>query len=89
MFLGKTVCYFNFMKKGIRIDVLRGNINPDGSKSKNYFDIDDPKGISTEGSWEWKSGTMGTLYRIYFDENSDIEYTMFLINQKYIQLTKG
>jgi RecB family endonuclease NucS len=89
MYYGKTVCYFNFMKKGIRIDILRGNINPDGSKSKNYFDIDDPKGISTEGSWEWKSGTMGTLYRIYFDENSDIDYTMFLINQKYNQLLKG
>lgn len=88
MYYGKTVCYFNFMKKGIRIDILRGNINPDGSKSKNYFDIDDPKGISTEGSWEWKSGTMGTLYRIYFDENSDIDYTMFLINQKYNQLIK-
>jgi RecB family endonuclease NucS len=86
MYYGKTVCYFNFMKKGIRIDILRGNINPDGSKSKNYFDIDDPKGISTEGSWEWKSGTLGTLYRIYFDENSDIDYTMFLINQKYNQL---
>jgi len=86
MYRGTTVCYFNFMKKGIRIDVLRGNVNPDGSKSKNYFNIDDPKGISTEGSWEWKSGTMGTLYRIYFDENSDIDYTMFLINQKYNQL---
>lgn len=89
MYNGKTVCYFNFMKKGIRIDILRGNVNPDGSKSKNYFDIDDPKGVSTEGSWEWKSGTMGTLYRIYIDENSDIEYTMFLINQKYNQLNKG
>lgn len=83
MYNSKTVCYFNFMKGGIRIDLLRGNVNPDGSKSKNYFDIDDPKGISSEGSWEWKSGTKGTLYRIYFDENSDIDYTMFLIKQKY------
>jgi hypothetical protein len=89
MYRGKTVCYFNFMKKGIRIDVLRGNVNLDGSKSKNYFNIDDPKGISSEGSWEWKSGTTGTLYRIYIDESSDIEYTMFLINQKYNQLMKG
>ncbi len=89
MYYGKTVCYFNFMKKGIRIDILRGNVNLDGSKSKNYFDIDDPKGISTEGSWEWKSGTMGTLYRIYIDEKSDIEYTLFLIKQKYNQLIKG
>lgn len=85
---GKTVCYFNFMKKGIRIDVLRGNVNPDGSKSKNYFNIDDPKEISSEGSWEWKSGTKGTLYRIYFDDKSDIDYMMFLINQKYNNLSK-
>ena len=54
----------------------------------NYFDIDDPKSVSTEGSWEWKSGTMGTLYRIYIDEKSDIEYTLFLIKQKYNQLIK-
>lgn len=87
IYSGKTVCYFNFMKKGIRIDIMRGNINPDGSKSKNYFDIDDPKDISSEGSWEWKSGTKGTLYRIYFDEKSDIDYTMFLIKQKYKNVT--
>jgi hypothetical protein len=86
IYTGKTVCYFNFVKKGIRIDVLRGNVNSDGSKSKNYFDIDDPKGISSEGSWEWKSGTKGTLYRIYFDEKSDIDYIMFLLKQKYNDL---
>ena len=45
-----------------------------------------PKGISSEGSWEWKSGTKGTLYRIYFDEKSDIDYMMFLIKQKYNNL---
>jgi hypothetical protein len=86
IYTGKTVCYFNFVKKGIRIDVLRGNVNSDGSKSKNYFDIDDPKGISSEGSWEWKSGTKGTLYRIYFDEKSDVDYIMFLLKQKYNDL---
>jgi len=87
MYSGKTVCYFNFLKKGIKIELLRGNVNPDGTKSKNYFDIDDPKEISSEGGWEWKSGTKGTLYRIYFDEKSDIDYTMFLINQKYKNVT--
>ena len=87
MYNGKTVCYFNFMKKGIKIELLRGNVNPDGSKSKNYFDIDDPKGISSEGSWEWKSGTKGALYRIYLDDKSDIDYLMFLIKQKYNNLS--
>ena len=66
--------------------MLRGNVNPDGSKSKKYFTLDDPKNISEEGSWEWKSGTKGTMYRIKFDKNINIDYIMFLIKQKYDSL---
>ena len=83
---GKTICFCNFQKKKIKISIIRGNVNPDGSKSKNYFNIDDPKGISVEAGWTWKSGTKGTEYIIHFDENSDIDYTMFLIKQKYNNL---
>ena len=74
--------YFWFRKTTIRVEILRGNLNPDGSKSKGYFDIDDPKGITEEGSWEWKSGVKGNVYRIRFDKNTDLDYLMFLINQK-------
>ena len=83
---GKTLVYFWFRKTTIRVELLRGNLNPDGSKSKGYFDIDDPKGITREGQWEWKSGTKGTLYIIDFDKNTDLEYFMFLLKQKYNQL---
>lgn len=84
---GKTLSYFTFQKTGIRMDFSRGNVNPDGSKSKNYFDLDDPKKISKEGSWEWKSGTKGTVYKISIRKDSDVEYLMFLIKQKYNNLS--
>ncbi len=78
----KMICYCNFRKHHITIGIGRGNVNPDGTKSKNYFDIDDPKGITEEGSWEWKSGVKGNVYRIKFDKNTDLDYIMFLLNQK-------
>lgn len=79
----KTIGYFNFQKNGIRLDFSRGMVNPDGTRSKNYFDLDDPKGISKESSWEWKSGTKGTVYKISIFSDTDLEYIMFLIKQKY------
>lgn len=87
-FLGesKNICFCNFRKNYISVEILRGNINPDGSKSRNFFTLDDPKGVSEEGSWEWKSGVKGNLYKIRFDKNSDLDYTMFLVNQKYNSL---
>ena len=69
------------------IEIGWGSINPDGTKSKNYFDIDDPKEISKESSWEWKSGTKGTIHKIPMNKNSDIDYLMFLVKQKYINLS--
>ena len=87
MLNGKTLCYLIFRKNSITLEISRGNVNPDGSKSKNYFDLDDPKGISKEGSWEWKSGTKGTIYKVPMDKNTDLEYVMFLIKQKYNNLS--
>jgi hypothetical protein len=82
----KKICYFNFRKNFISIEMLRGSVNPDGSKSKKYFNLDDPKGISEEGSWEWKSGTKGTMYKVKFDKNVNLDYIIFLIKQKYESL---
>lgn len=78
----KNICYCVFRRSCISIELGRGNINTDGSKSKNFFTLDDPKGISEEGSWEWKSGVKGNIYKIKFDKNTDLDYLMFLINQK-------
>lgn len=78
----KNICFCNFRKNHIIIEILRGNVNIDGTKSKNYFTLDDPKGISLEGSWEWKSGVKGNAYKIKLDKNTDLDYLMFLIKQK-------
>ena len=84
----KTICYFNFQKTRIRMDFVRGNIKPDGSKSKNFFTLDDPKQISIEGSWEWKNGTKGNVYKVSLDKNFDVDYVKFLIKQKYNNLSR-
>jgi len=83
----KTICYFNFQKTKIRMDFVRGNIKTDGSKSKNFFSLDDPKEMSIEGSWEWKDGTKGNVYKVSLDKNFDVDYVKFLINQKYKNLS--
>lgn len=82
----KKISYLYFRKNHISIEIQRGNVNPDGSKSKKYFTLDDPKNISVEGSWEWKTGTKGTIYKIKFDKSVNIDYIMFLIKQKYDSL---
>jgi predicted transport protein len=79
----KAIAYLNFRKNSIAIEIPRGNLNTDGTKSKNYFTLEDPKRISKERSWEWKSGTQGNVYLINFDQKADLDYTMFLIKQKY------
>jgi hypothetical protein len=80
---GKTVTYFGFRKDKILIEMGRGNLLTDGSRSKNFFDMDDPKKLSTEYSWTWKSGTKGNTYKIEFRKDTNIEYLIYLIKQKY------
>ncbi len=83
---GTTICYFNFLKGYIRLDILRGNENSDGSRSKKFFDLDDPKNLSKEGNWNWKTGVKGHYYSIPLDDKSDVNYLLFLIKQKYNRL---
>lgn len=82
----KIICYFNFRKNFISIEMIRGNVNQDGSKSKKFFTLDDPKELSEKSSWEWKNGTTGNVYKIKFNHNVNIDYIMFLIKQKYDSL---
>ena len=82
----KTIAYFHFQKKGIRVDFSRGNVYTDGRTSKKFFILDDPKGIAKEDSWTWKSGNKGNVYKVPIYEKTDIDYIMFLIKQKYRNL---
>lgn len=82
----RSIAYFYFRKSEIRIDISRGNLNSDGSTSKNYFHLDDPKGISKEFSWVIGPISRGTGYKIQVAESTDIDYLMFLLKQKYKNL---
>ena len=62
---------------------MRGNTLTDGSKSKNFFTIDDPKGVTEEYSWTWKNGVKGNTYRTQFFKDSDVDYFIYLMKQKY------
>jgi hypothetical protein len=80
---GKGVCYFNFRKNYFNGEIIRGNLKVDGTYSKNFFNIDDSKGIVKEKDFTWKSGDKG--YRYIFDvtKEIDIDYIEMLIKQKY------
>lgn len=82
----KSVAYINFRKSSLAIEIPRGSLNPDGSTSKNFFSFDDPKNLAEERTWEWKNGTKGNVYLIKFDKKTDLDYTMFLLKQKYKSL---
>ena len=79
----KNVCYLNATKNWFRMDILRGDIKTDGTKSKRFFTIDDPKKISNKSTWTYKSGEKGGVYKIKLDKDFDIDYIKFLIKQKY------
>jgi hypothetical protein len=85
---GKAFAYINFRKSNLSIEIPRGNLNPDGTTSKNFFNLDDPKQLAKERTWEWKNGTKGNVYIINFDKKTDIDYTLFLLKQKYRSLVK-
>ena len=75
-----------FFKNHMVIDFSRGDIKVDGSKSKGFFELEDPKGVSEERSWTYKSGVIGNSYMIKLSEKTDLDYVVYLINQKYESL---
>ena len=68
--------------------IVRGTKNKVGSKSKSYFDIDDPKKIALEYTKRWGQHPLGGTdeYRVSISKDTDIDYLMFLIKQKYKNL---
>ena len=78
-----AVCFIHFRKKRLQIEVLRGNIKENGEQSKGFFTLDDPKEITKNRSWNWKSGAQGHIYVMGLKDQSDLDYVMFLLKQKY------
>ena len=78
-----TVCFIHFRKKELRIDVHRGNIKETGENSKGFFTIDDPKNLTKDSSWTRKTGITGHAYVISLKKQKEMDYVMFLLEQKY------
>ena len=81
-----AVAFIHFRKQEFRIEILRGNKKPSGELSRNFFNIDDPKQMAKERSWTWKSGQTGHAYVINLKTQDDLDYVMFLLDQKYRSL---
>jgi len=75
-----------FSRNRMVIDFSRGDIKTDGSKSRGFFELEDPKGMSEERSWTYKDGVIGNSYVIKFSKPDDLEYVVYLLNQKYESL---
>ena len=81
-----AVCFIHFRKQEFRIEILRGNKKPSGELSRGFFNIDDPKQMTKERSWTWKNGHTGHVYLINLNKQDDLDYVMFLLDQKYRSL---
>ena len=77
-----AVCYVLFRKSLIRIELARGNKKSTGELSKRFFTLDDPKQFARENSWTWKSGDTGHQYILSLTKEEEIDYAMYLIEQK-------
>jgi len=82
----KTVAFVRFKKRNLNVEFRQGNILLDGERSKGFFVADDPKGLLRERTWTWKSGVRGSTCQIDFKESDQLDYIMYLVDQKYKSL---
>ena len=82
----KLVTVVRFFQNKLELDVNRGNIKLDKSKSKGFFSFDDAKKICKEKSWKYKSGIIGNSYGITLSNLEEIDYIIYLLRQKYDSL---
>ena len=80
------VTYINFYKESLRIRFVRGNIKTDGTKSKGFFKLDDPKKIFNVQKIKFKNGVVREYYNMKLTDLDNMGYVMLLIKQKYNSL---
>lgn len=83
----KVVCYIGFKSDKMVINIVRGNIYPDNSKSKTWFELDDPKKLSKiiRRSFTGRDGVkyFHEYYQVNFSNLNDLDHLLLLIKQKY------
>lgn len=83
----KVVCYIHFQKKGLKIEVLRGNEYPNGSRSVGFFTMKDSKDIETR--WKGQGGAEGLGYAWSLSDTKYVPDTVRLIRQKYEHIAQS
>ncbi len=77
------VCYSILRKEHLFIEIVKGNLKTDGSKSKGFFTLDDPKKVSKILNFKYKDGMKREYYQIKLSNLDHIGYCLLLIKQKY------
>jgi len=80
---GTALIYIRFRRKEISCELLRGNVYPDGGVRGKFFELDDPKGVTSIRAWTWKSGVTGSAYTISIKSLDELDYLLYLVKQKY------
>lgn len=80
---GTILIYVRFRKRSLYCELVRGNVYPDGKARKKFFDLDDPKNVTSVRDWTWKSGVKGSVYNFSIKSIDELDYRMYLVKQKY------
>ena len=80
---GTALIYIRFRKNELNCELLRGNVYPGGVVRGKFFEIDDPKGVTSVRTWNWKSGVTGSVYTFSLKSLDQLDYVMYLVKQKY------
>ena len=77
----KTIAYFNTRTEGFKVHIIRGFIREDGSETKNFLTLDDPKKMAKEITWKYLNDSQ-LAYEIFFNKSTDSDYLLFLMKQQ-------
>ena len=77
-----NLCIAHLLKSSISVTIWRGILNKDGSKSKDFFNLDDPKKVAKLVETTLKNGKTYCEYKVKFRSSNELDYLMFLIEQK-------
>ena len=80
---GTALIDIRFRKTELNCELLRGNVYPGGVLRGKFFELDDPKGVTSVRTWNWKSGVSGSVYTFSLKSLDQLDYVMYLVKQKY------
>lgn len=77
-----NLCTVHLLKSSVSVTMWRGILNNNKPESKHFFSLDDPKKVAKFMQVTQKNGKIYCEYKIKFRNLEEIDYLMFLIEQK-------